>query len=447
MTTFTSQPVRPTPAEALRWEEVARAAHIALGAFSPPADYTFETELQAPVPRPTSDLTRRSGMGLRHKWGWRAVIVFGVACVIVGALPAVHRWSQWVLPLAFLSWIGVGIIVIGLLGSLDRSYSSVPDRYLRESMSLVARVLELVKVPVKAHYGHAEYAFRALVEFRDPETGEHSCQECLSRDFTAGAKDAYATSFKVGDYVTAVYLPGNPRGSLGLFGFLELLPEKGVVRSRPLWADLWKDLLSLSALGGLFAMLMWNIYAFRRYHPIDFDYRSALWPMLIGGIAFAALFHSRAWLRRRRERQWIAEERAAAQARGEEFEVGRLPSWGMPGRRSFMKVLAFFGNIGLGAVTALCRCFTANAWLDDSPAEFRAVEIAARRIETRGGVFREYLVEYRLLDARRKNTFSTTPGRWAALVNREAIAELHAGRFGWPWVKALRPMPETIVSL
>lgn len=232
MTTFASQSGSPTPAEAVRWEAVARAAHAALGAFSPPADYTFETELLAPVPRPISDLTRRSRMGLRHKWGWRAVAIFGIACVIVGALPTVHFWSHFVLPLAFLSWIGVGIIVIGLLGSLDHSYFSVPDRYLREGIPLVVRVLELVKLPVRLLSGHAEYGFRALVEFRDPETGDHCFQQCVSRDFTAGARDAYTTSFKVGDYVTAIYLPGNARTSLRLFGFLDLVPGIGVTTSK-----------------------------------------------------------------------------------------------------------------------------------------------------------------------------------------------------------------------
>jgi hypothetical protein len=430
----TSQSISPTPAEAVRWEAVACAAHTTCGEFSPPADYTFETELLAPVPRATSGLARRSRTGLRHQWGWRAVVVFGVACVVVGLLPAVNEWSQFVLPLAFLSWLGVGVIVIGLLGSLDRTYASVPDRYLPEGVPLVVRVLELVKVPVKMHYGHSEHSFRALVEFRDPETGEHCCQECVSRDFRAGAKDAYTTSFKVGDYVTAVYLPGKSRSSPRLFAFLELLPGIGVVRCRPLWADLWKglwkNLLLLAVLAGLFAISMWNIYAFRHYHPIDFDYRRAIWPMLTGGIAFAGFFRGRARLRRRRERRWIAEESTAAQARGEHFEVGFLPSWGSPGRRGFVKVLTFFGSIGFGALTALCWCFTVNAWLDDSPAEFRAAEIAERRIETRGGVFREYLVEYTLRDPLLKNTFSTTPAPWEVLMNRTAIAEVHAGRFG-----------------
>jgi len=53
-----------------------------------------------------------------------------------------------------------------------------------------------------------------------------------SRGFSSSAKDKYRTSYRVGDYVTAVYLKSKPDKSLCLYGFLELRPDLGLLATR-----------------------------------------------------------------------------------------------------------------------------------------------------------------------------------------------------------------------
>lgn len=48
--------------------------------------------------------------------------------------------------------------------------------------------------------------------------------------FPTDKKDDYTTTFQVGDYVTAVYLPREYPESLQLFEFLDLGPELGFPR-------------------------------------------------------------------------------------------------------------------------------------------------------------------------------------------------------------------------
>jgi len=94
----------------------------------------------------------------------------------------------------------------------------------------------------------------------------------------------------------------------------------------------------------------------------------------------------------------------------------------------------------LGSMTALCWCFTVNVWLDDSPAVLKPARIEGLRVTTYRSIIRKYIVDYSLPDIRETQEFATTPECLQTLAGRNnAVAELHAGRLGWPWVKSLRP--------
>lgn len=423
----------------------AAAVMIQLGPFDPPADFAFEPEFAAPPPRTISERARQGRFEQNQKRTLRCLLAFGVVSLAIGELPILKQWGMFLLPLAYLSWLGLAAIVFWAIGCVKRAVVSGPYRYLTHGIPLAARVTDLVKAPAVIHNGQAtHYAFTALFEFRDPLSGELKCQRAMSRQFFAGSRNAFSTSFKVGDYVTAVYLPGKYPKSLQLVGFLDLIPELGLVRRQPLLGkgDLWKAPLMAAAIAGIFFMLFWNVYAYEAYQPIDFDHRNAMWPMIGGAAIWTLFFLGGTWIHYRRQQQKAEERNAAALANGEAIELGAESFWGQKGFQAlFLKLVLLFGCLGLGAGTTLCWCFTANAWLDDSQPEMKRVEIRGLLTKTHNHIFREYIVEYQFPDAVDPREYSTTPERLVAFVNPFGAAELHEGRFGWPWVKALHPAP------
>ena len=88
----------------------------------------------------------------------------------------------------------------------------------------------------------------------------------------------------------------------------------------------------------------------------------------------------------------------------------------------------------------ICWYFTANALLDKSKPEFRPVEIVEFWSTTHSFLFREYEIEYRLEGATKTRKLLSTPAHMRQFRFREGAAEIHAGRFGWPWVKTIGPL-------
>ncbi|HUY89645.1 MAG TPA: hypothetical protein VMV10_12995 [Pirellulales bacterium] len=240
------------------------------------------------------------------------------------------------------------------------------------------------------------------------------------------------TSFQVGDYVTAVYLPGKFPKSLRLVGFLDLLPDSGLApRLPPPGAKPdWRALLMFVAFVAWCAGMFWNVYAMQKYEPVDFEFRQAIWPMLPGAAA-AALVLAGAWLYRRRQQRRAEED---------EMELGGKSLWArMNPFDSTMQLVTVCGLIVLGATATLSWSWRANAWLDDSRGELKTVEILGRRVQKQGPL-RHYIVDYRLPGARQPRQYYTTPEHMANFANAVfGVAELHEGRFGWQWVKTLHP--------
>ena len=99
-----------------------------------------------------------------------------------------------------------------------------------------------------------------------------------------------------------------------------------------------------------------------------------------------------------------------------------------------------FGSILLGSGIVLCWCFTANALLDNSKPEFRPVEIVEFWSTTHSFLFREYEIEYRFPGEQKTRKLLSTPARMSQFRFKAGVAEVHAGRFGWSWVKDVTPL-------
>ncbi len=287
------------------------------------------------------------------------------------------------------------------------------------------------------------HQFVARIEYQDPETGELVVADTPSNDISSAFKESLTTSYIVGDYATAVYLPSNPAKTLRLYGFLDLHPDLGVVR-RDVKSDggLVQIVLLVCLLFGFFGALFWNVYAYSRYAPVEMSFSQHALPFTIGGVLLGVpliAFLIKYSIREERKRRARNEE---ALARGEpvELEAGRKRGW-LGGHGIILGLLLLAGAILLGGGTMLCWCFTANALLDSSPAHPRLVRVDDLIKRTHNFIFREYLIKYRFLDENEeKREFLSTPDHIKKFSTDLAIAEVHSGYFGWPWVKDLKPV-------
>jgi hypothetical protein len=407
-------------------------------AFSPPASYTFEPELLGPAPRPIPELLRRGPYARRRRDGVRALLAFGAGALLLDAVPGVDVLALYVLPLAYLSWIGFGALLLAALSWLDLTLRPGPFRYVRDGVPLVVRVVDLVKGPSRLVNGQAtHYAFTASVAFMNPETALPTVSQLRSDDFPSSRRGDYDTPFRIGDYVTGVYLPGRLEKSLRLYAFLGLDPERCLRCRNAGPASPWRIAAGGLALMVFFLVAFANVYAFGRYEPLGLELEQAAGPVGFGAIFFggAALY---AMLRaHRRERRRTAERNQCASA-GEAREVA-VPFGGRGFRGWLVRGLVALGLPLVGGVTALCWALLANAWLDESPARLQPARIHDMTMTTYDLIFREYELAYVLEGSEEVRKLLSTPQHLSRFENDEAIARVRAGRFGWTWVETVLP--------
>ena len=91
----------------------------------------------------------------------------------------------------------------------------------------------------------------------------------------------------------------------------------------------------------------------------------------------------------------------------------------------------------VGALTALCWCFMANAWLDRAPAAPIPATIVGMTATTHALLLREYELEYTLAGSSEALKMLTTPEHLRSLRGPAAIAYARPGWLGWPWVETV----------
>lgn len=407
-------------------------------AFSPPASYAFEPELLGPAPRPIPELLRQGPYAQRRRDAVRALLASGAGALLLDAVPGVEVLGLYLLPLAYLSWIGFGALALAAFSWLDTRLRLGPFRYVREGAPLVVRVVDLVKGPSRSVNGQpTHYAYTASVAFAHPETALPSAAQLRSDDFPASRRDDFDTPFRIGDYVTAVYLPGRLEKSLRLYAFLGLHPELSLRRRGAAAASPAQIAAGGLALAAILTVLFANVYAYGRYEPLDFDYRQAALPIGAGALVFGgAAFYGLLRAHRREQRRTAERNRRAAA--GEAVELA-VPFLGTGVHAWIMRLALLLGLPLLGGVTALCWAFLGNAWLDGSPARPQPVRIDEMTMTTHALLFREYELSYALEGSEEIQRLLSTPQHLSRFQHERAVAWVRAGRFGWPWVETLLP--------
>jgi hypothetical protein len=317
-----------------------------------------------------------------------------------------------------------------------------PFRYVREGLPLAVRVVGLQKAPsVVVNGTPTHHAFVAQVLFPHPDSGELVQTEIRSDDFSSDRRDLYECPFRVGDYVTAVYLPGAVEKTLRIYTFLELSPERCLTRDPAAAASPWKTLGLVAIVVGLFAVLIGNVYFFARYHPLDFEYRKALVPMVVGGLVLGGGLLAAVYGSHLQERARVVARAWEAAESGRAIELG-APFLGGGIQARILGTLLLLGAPLLGALTVLCWCFAANALLDGSAPRREGATITGVTITTHAFVLREYSLEYTLGDSETTHTLLTTPQHLHTLSGHRGEALVRAGRLAWPWVETVVTAPE-----
>ena len=398
-------------------------------------------DLRAPAPRPLTDAfaeSRVARLRSRALWGCLAA---GAHCVSMAPLPIVKTLSLYLLPLAYLPWIGMCLGAIGVVAYAVAPAYRRARRYLTEGHTGFALVVSLAKTCIATVNGQPSvYALRATLNL-NPDIEPPLLVEVQSPQFPTHHKDAVSTRFRVGDRVPILWFPGELEKTVQILDFLEAMPQCELIRGRRA-ADrpLWKVIANVVAVAAFLLALMWSLYALERYRPLDFGFRQAVLPSTVFGtlglLAFAAV-----GVVELRNRRRIGERNVQALASGEAVET-LLPM----GRFKLIGggLLMLTGGALLGGIIGMCLAFTANAWLDSSPPKQVPVTITEMLQTTHNFVFRTYTMKFRRVGAQEDDSILSTPDHIDQFALPLGVALVRQGRFGWPWVETIEPMGRAI---
>jgi hypothetical protein len=378
--------------------------------FVAPPGYVFEPELTGPAPRMIVDRLADGPYARERRSVIARLFAFGVLCFVLPYIPGVSALAYYLLFLQYLNWIGLALVLIGCGCAVHYALRLGPFRYVRNGEPLVARVEQLTTV--RAAIGHGAFAYQATLVYRHPETGALTQTAVKSRDIAPLKQYRYAPRFAIGDYVTALYIPGKKvEKSLRLYAFLDLSPEVNMrpdVTAESSFRATFRHVTLLFIAFATFA----NLYAVERYPALEIASREIGLTALLGGLLLAPGI----------------------------FILMDLRPPGAP-RRVLSTVRSVLAALMLGGFTSVGWGFLLNAWLDRSPVETRSARIVELWNKTYDGVFRSYEIEYTLQGKTGSHRLLSTLGHLQEFRDRRAVAKVRQGAFGWTWVQDVDPAP------
>ncbi len=127
----------------------------------------------------------------------------GLLCTVLGALPVVRFFGDFVPPLNYLSWIGIGLTLLAIVGFVRGKLTKGPYAYVESGVPIVADVCSLVVRPATFYNGQPTgHQIAALIQYRDPVSDQVMIGDAASNALSMNAKDSVTTSYHVGDYAT-----------------------------------------------------------------------------------------------------------------------------------------------------------------------------------------------------------------------------------------------------
>jgi hypothetical protein len=408
--------------------------------MSDAAHHALEPEFTGGAPRPIPESLRSGAYARRRRAALLGLAAWGAASLVLAQVPQVQRLAVYLLPLAYLEWLGIGCLALAALRAAGGALQPGPYRYVRDGVPIPARVGFIMKsVEAEINGAPASHRFEVAAEIDHPETGEPVELLFRSGGFPSSDRDSYDTPFRRGDVVTAVYLPGEFDKTLRLYPLMELNPAHSLRR-----AGAPSPALARAKLVGTVLLVMtpflgsfWGL----SYWPLEMPPGPALWAAVAGSLAAGAAYVGGIfWSYRRRLRE-VAGRNLEALDSGAPLEVS-VPVGGSGRLGVAMKCLLVAGAPLIGGVLVVPYFLLANARLDGSPPRLEPVRIEGRSERTHSLVFRQYRLDYAFESEPGDSQHITmSPEELARFEGERGVAVVREGRFGWPWVEGVSPAP------
>ena len=194
-------------------------------------------------------------------------------------------------------------------------------------------------------------------------------------------------------------------------------------------------------MGGIFiAGLLWSFYCYEAYAPVEnlplaTSLSLLVTALFLGGLGGYGLLRQVSATPQLGEiaGKWLHSART-----GEAFDA-TVVQLGCSLNR-FGKLLAVIGTAMLTSVFVFGQGYSANALLDQSPAEREIVVIREVSIETYKGLFRQFRLTYSPVESDETTTVAVSPQVADGCETEFAIVELGEGYFGWRWLRQITPV-------
>jgi hypothetical protein len=422
------------------------AASPDLGPFRPPS--SLEPEFHAPPPRPIPEALRRG----RYEHRRRTVLFFGAffagSCFLAWSASRGTTLDEYFLLLPWFPWVSAAAAALTVLGAVGQRVAPGRYRYVRDGIPMPARVLDLrLVVAATANGAPSAYRYACAIEYRSPDAGELHQAVVTSDDFSEMFKKSTYTPLRVGDYATAVALPGRIEETVRLYGFLQINPDRDFLLRRGSSGRLPPPALSALlyvALVYVFLGLFLAITCLPSLVPIGLpesvDLRTVLPAAAVIALAGAGLTWR--WMSGRDARQQaaLAAENETARREGRAVEEFAPVVTGGVYRALLVLAGAFLPIVLLALVLS-----AANALLDRSPAAYERVAIKDFRHRTTLAVFRSYEVRYLRPDGGTETVAVSFPQlmHFVRTSPGEGALDRRRGFFGWPWIRNVHPVAAT----
>lgn len=413
-----------------------------LGPFEAPKEFQFEPELLGKTPRIVPPELRQGHHGRSQFRLMRTLLIIGLLCLASAETSFVQTIGNYLLPLKFTRWIGGAFLLGSLFVYIRDSRESGPYRYVKEGVPFVARVVQMVCQPAAYYNGQpTSWKTFAAVEYLGADGAV--VQEWTPSFDLGNRPQWFTTSYKVGDYVTGLNLPGASAGDeRRLYGFLGLKPGLGVVDADPTGQLKARDhvrtlVLVFGVILGGFAAFVYCLRSFPITMPGGSYWLAALAACAVMGVPVHMFLGKQA---QARLAAWEAANTAAL-ARGEALLADPR---GVHGNTQHTKGTTICVLICLYVVIVMSG-LGLNAFFDKSTPEPRPIIIDKLIHTTWNGVIRDYSIKFHLVDLESgkptgsEESFLTTPEHMSTLKNRGALAMVKKGAFGWPWVTTIVP--------
>jgi hypothetical protein len=394
-----------------------------------PPDPPFEPEWLDPPPRTFDKSAFQGSHQLDRHLQSSFSLITGVFFIAVSYLPAAQEAAFFLPILSWLLWIGVGFILLGAIINIRSGGAEGPFRFLRDGVPLLVRCRS---IQPKSHGGeNPMWCYQVWVDHPDPVTGEMLFHLLKSKQFTSQYFPKMEITYRVGDYVTAVYLPESMKETLTLYGFLGLKKDLGAINSteRSPWFATEAN-FGCAIVWIFFGTFLWSIYVLFRYFPVSWNLASLTPWALYGALGVGVPLQVWHVFRERRKRLDRGEVRTKLGKPN--LPTSTVGDWvGLPFS------LALWGGVSLMLGLSL------NALLDHAPGIEKPIAITKlRQHESRIlGLpsLRDFHIEYHFLDDPTRRTRLATPAEMDGLQVGPARAIVAQGQQGWPWVQKILP--------